>query len=57
MKTIYLTEKQIVVLKSLLIQEIDYLENDAIPDAALEDKEGLSLELSACKDLMKQLNK
>ena len=57
MKTIKLTERQVIVLKSLLIQEIDYLENDAIPDALEQDKKDLQDDLEACKDLMEQLNK
>ena len=56
MKTIELTDKQIIVLKSLLLQEIDYLENEAIPEAIGHDKRSLKTELSACIDLMKQLN-
>lgn len=57
MKTINLTERQIIALKSLLDTEIDYLENEAIPDATGEDKKELTQELEACKDLMEQLNK
>lgn len=56
MKTINLTKRQVIVLKSLLVQEIDYLEKEAIPDALDHDKKGLSLELEACKDLIEQLN-
>lgn len=57
MKTLNLTERQVIVLKSLLIQEIDYLENDAKPDASSQDKKDLQGDLEACKDLMEQLNK
>jgi len=57
MKTLNLTERQVIVLKSLLVQEIDYLENDAIPDAIEQDKKDLQGELEACKDLLEQLNK
>ena len=57
MKTFNLTERQVIVLKSLLIQEIDYLENNAIPDALEQDKKDLQDDLEACKDLMEQLNK
>ncbi|MCR5349691.1 MAG: hypothetical protein K6E20_01725 [Acholeplasmatales bacterium] len=57
MKTINLTERQVIVLKSLLVQEIDYLENEAIPDAIEQDKKDLQGELEACKDLLEQLNK
>ena len=56
MKTIELTDKQIIVLKSLLLQEINYLENEAIPEAKGHDIRSLRTELSACNDLMKQLN-
>ena len=57
MKTLNLTERQIIVLKSLLIQEIDYLENDAIPNASSQDKKDLQGDLEACKDLLVQLDK
>lgn len=33
MKTINLSEMQVIVLKSLLVQEIEYLEKEVIPDA------------------------
>ncbi len=57
MKTINITERQVIVLKSLLIQEIDYLENEAIPGALSRDKKDLQVDLDACKDLLEQLNK
>ena len=57
MKTLNLTERQVIVLKSLLIQEIDYLENETIPGALEQDKKDLQGDLEACKDLMEQLNK
>ncbi len=57
MKTLNLTERQVIVLKSLLIQEIDYLENDVIPGASSQDKKDLQGDLEACKDLLEQLNK
>ncbi len=57
MKTINLTEKQTIVLKSLLAQEIDYLENEAIPDAEGQDKKDLTSELKECKDLFEQIEK
>lgn len=56
MKTINLSERQAIVLKSLLVQEIEYLEKKAIPDALDQDKKGLTLELEACKDLIEQLS-
>ena len=56
METLNLTERQIIVLKSLLIQEIDYLKDDAIPNASSQDKKDLQGDLEACKDLMEQLN-
>lgn len=57
MKTLNLTERQVIVLKSLLIQETDYLENEAIPGASSQDKKDLQVDLDACKDLLEQLNK
>lgn len=57
MKTINLAERQIIVLKSLLIQEIDYLKDEAIPNASSLDKKDLQGDLEACKDLLEQLNK
>ena len=57
MKTLNLTERQVIVLKSLLIQEIDYLKDDAIPDASSQDKKDLQGDLEACMDLLEQLNK
>ncbi len=57
MKTLNLTERQVIVLKSLLVQEIDYLKNEAIPNASSQDKKDLQGELEACKDLLEQLNK
>lgn len=57
MKTMNLTERQVIVLKSLLIQEIDYLENEAIPSSSSRDKKDLQGDLDACKDLLEQLNK
>ena len=38
MKTINLSERKVIVLKSLLVQEIEYLEKEAIPDALDQDK-------------------
>ena len=47
-------ETQYVVLKSLLIDEIEYLENEAIPAAIFEDRINLARELEACKVLLAQ---
>ena len=55
MKKINITDKQVIVLKSLLQQEIDYLKNEAIPEASGEDKKDFEEELNACKDLLNQL--
>lgn len=55
-KEILLNEKQIVVLKSLLIQEIDYLENE-IKNNSGEDKNALMEEQDICKELLNELNK
>lgn len=55
MKSITITERQEMVLKSLLISEIDYLEKEAIPSEKGIDKKGLEAELRACKDLLEQL--
>lgn len=57
MKTINLNEKQVVVLKSLLEDEIEYLSEEAIPSVSGEDKESLQSELDACNKILKQLNK
>ena len=57
MKTINLNEQQVVVLKSLLEDEIEFLSEEAIPSVSGEDKESLQSELDACKDILKQLNK
>ncbi len=51
-----LNDKQVVILKSLLENEIDYLEKEAIPGETNEaDVKGLKEELANCKDLLKQL--
>ena len=51
-----LNDKQVVILKSLLSTEIDYLEKEAIPGETNEaDVNGLKEELANCKDLLKQL--
>lgn len=51
-----LNDKQIVILKSLLSTEIDYLEKEAIPGETNEvDVKGLKEELTNYKDLLKQL--
>ncbi len=55
MKTINLNEEEIVVLKSLLIQEIDYLNDEAIPSSSGEEKKELKEELKACNNILEQL--
>jgi len=58
MVTITLTDLQVKCVKSLLMQEIDYLEHDGINYAEIEsDKEELKKELKACKDLYEKLTK
>jgi len=56
MKDIKLNDKQVIILKSLLIQEIDYLENDAIPKTEeIVDKNSLEDELKNCKELLEKI--
>ncbi len=56
MKDIKLNDKQVIILKSLLIQEIDYLENDAIPKTEeILDKNSLEDELKNCKELLEKI--
>lgn len=56
MKDIKLNDKQVIILKSLLIQEIDYLENDAIPQTEkIVDKNSLEDELKNCKELLEKI--
>ena len=57
MMTINLTGEQVIVLRSLLEEEIRYLKEEAIKDAIEDDKDGLNVELEACNDLLKQINK
>ena len=52
--TLNLNEKQVVILKSLLSTEIEYLE-ETIKEESGEDKKGLIEELNSCKDLLNQL--
>lgn len=48
---------QMMILKSLLEEEIRYLTDDAIPNASLEgDVIDLNNELTDCKDIFNQLN-
>ncbi len=55
--TLNLNEKQVVILKSLLKTEIEYLEKEAISsDTSDIDVQGLKEELINCKDLLSQLN-
>jgi len=55
MKTINLTEKQVVVLKSLLLNEIEDLKDEIATVEAAADKKALKEELEACNDLLEQL--
>ena len=55
MKTINLTEKQVIVLKSLLVNELEDLKDEIASAEAEADKKGLQYELEACKDLLEQL--
>lgn len=55
MKTINLTEKQVVVLKSLLVNEIEDLKDEIATAESEADKKALQEELEACKDLLVQL--
>ena len=55
MKTINLTEKQVIVLKSLLVNELEDLKDEIASAEAEADKKGLQDELEACKDLLEQL--
>ncbi len=55
MKNITLNDKQVIVLESLLQQEIEFLSNEAIPEASGEDKKEFEEELKACKDLLNQI--
>lgn len=56
MKDIKLNDRQVIILKSLLIQEIDYLENDAIPKTEeILDKNSLEDELKNCKELLEKI--
>ena len=58
MVTITLTDLQVKCIKNLLMQEIDYLEQDGINYAEIEsDKKELKKELKACKDLYEKLTK
>ena len=57
MKNVNLTEKQVVVLKSLLVNELEDLEDEIATAELGQDKKALQEELDACKDLLEQLNK
>lgn len=55
---IEINEKQALILKSLLTEEIRYLKEEAIPEATLKaDAEGLNNELSECNDLYNKICK
>ena len=54
---IIINSNQMMILKSLLEEEIRYLTDDAIPNASLEeDVIDLNNELNDCKDILKQIN-
>lgn len=55
-KTIKLDEKAIIVLKSLLIQEIDYL-GPEIKKHEGEDKKNLQEEQDICIDILSQISR
>ena len=53
-KTITPNEKQLLILKDLLVQEIDYL-GPVINKTTGPDKKSLQEELDACIDLLNQI--
>ncbi len=53
-KTITLNEKQLLILKDLLVQEIDYL-GPVINKTTGPDKKSLQEELDVCIDLLNQI--
>lgn len=55
MKNVNLTEKQVVVLKSLLVNELEDLKDEIATVESEADKKALQEELEACKDLLEQL--
>ena len=55
MKTIILNEKQEMILRDLLMTEIEYLENEAIPDASDSDKLELKNELIYVKEMYEKV--
>ena len=55
-KELYVSERQVIILKSLLETEIQYL-IDAIGTEDGEDKKDLIEELNACNDLYNRLTK
>ena len=57
MKNVNLTEKQVVVLKSLLVNELEDLKDEIVTAELEQDKKALQEELEDCKDLLEQLNK
>lgn len=57
MKNVNLTEKQVLVLKSLLVNELEDLKDEIVTAELGQDKKALQEELEACKDLLEQLNK
>ena len=55
---IEINEKQAIILKSLLSEEIRYLSEEAIPEAESEaDIKGLKNELAECNNLYSKLSK
>ena len=63
MKTLNLTEQQVIDLLSLVEEEIRYLTNEAIPscddepeDLAIIDREGFIKSLKGMEDIKKQLS-
>ena len=57
MYDVNLTEKQVVVLKSLLVNELEDLKDEIVTAELEQDKKALQEELEACKELLEQLNK
>lgn len=54
---IELTEKQVLILKDLINEEINFLNVEAIPEASEEDKEELNSELASLLSLKEALEK
>ncbi len=56
MKNINLNEKEVIILRSLLDAEIEYLENSIKEETDNDDKNELSKELESCKNILTKLN-